>query len=169
MLFPLTCCPVYLSPSRLTFHSMRSVNCSSRPPQIFTTKQDTDVSRRSGSMPKSKLRHVGFCKKQDKRIDETAEWMIPLGCKVQLILCLKTTKCLICSRFCDRLRGTFERFKWQIMCVSRVCESDSSTQNGAEPGCSFNCHVTVVPLTKVWTNIYKPNINIPRQFVIIKA
>ena len=56
----LTCCPVYLRPSRLTFHSMRSWNCSSCPPQIRTTKQDTEVSRRSGSMPKSRLRQVGF-------------------------------------------------------------------------------------------------------------
>lgn len=56
----LTCCPVYLRPSRLTFHSMRSWYCSPCPPQILTTKHDTEVSRRSGSIPKSRLRQVGF-------------------------------------------------------------------------------------------------------------
>lgn len=58
----LTCCPVYLRPSKLTFHSISSVYCSSCPPQILTTKQDAEVSKRSGSMPKSRLRQVGFCR-----------------------------------------------------------------------------------------------------------
>lgn len=76
----LTCCPVYLSPFRLTFHSISSWYCSSLPPHILTTKHDTDVSKRSGSIAKSKLRHVGFWKNTNKLNYEHMHGQITLSC-----------------------------------------------------------------------------------------
>lgn len=73
--FHITCWPKYFNPSRLTFHSIKSWKCSFLPPQILTTKQETEVSRRSGIIPKSRLLHVGFCRysKRDKNQLKQAE------------------------------------------------------------------------------------------------